>query len=64
MILPAQKFLIVIQFARDAHLVAGRAKLRGAHERFEKRLLVKLRFGFDHLLIDVLQNLLVLKAKG
>src|SRR6185369_3913845 len=34
MILAAQKIFIVIQIPRDADFMAGRAKLRRAHERF------------------------------
>ena len=56
MVLPAKKVLIMVQFPGDAHLVAGRAKLGGAHKWFEKGFLVKLGLALDQLLIDVLQQ--------
>ena len=54
-ILPAQKLFIVIECIREMNFVAGRAKIGGLMEFFEKRLFMQSRFGFDKLLINPLQ---------
>ncbi len=64
MILTAQKFLIMIQLAWNADLVAGRAKLGRPHEWFEKCFLMKLRLRFDQLLVDVLQHAIRAVGEG
>ena len=55
-ILAAQEFFIFVQLLRDADLVTGGTKFRGAHEWFQKGLFVKFRFCLDQLLVDVLEQ--------
>ena len=56
MVLAAQEILVVVQFHRQAHLVAGRTKVRRAMERFEERRFVEGGLGLDHLVVDPLQE--------
>ena len=56
MVLAAEEILVVVQVAGNADLVAGRTKLRRAHERFQEGLLVKLRLALDQLLVEVLEK--------
>ena len=57
MVLAAQELLIVIQVAAGMlTLWQVEQNSARAHERLEKRLLVKLRFRLDQLLVDVLQK--------
>jgi len=56
MILPSQELFIVVELVGNADLVAGRAELRALMQVLQERLLVELRFGFDKLLVDELQQ--------
>ena len=55
-ILPAEKILVVIEFAGQAHLVAGRAEFGRLVKRLEEGLFVKLGLGLDQLVVDELQH--------
>ena len=62
--LPTQKFFIVIECIREMNFVAGRAKIGGFVEFFEKRLFVQSRLGFNKLLINPLQCRIVTEREG
>ena len=55
-VLAAEELLVVVQFAGDADLVAGRAELGRLVQRLQERLLVELRLGLDELVVDPLQD--------
>ncbi len=55
-VLAAKKFLVVVEFLRQAHFVAGRTEFLGLVKRLQKRLLVEGRLGLDELLVDPLQR--------
>jgi hypothetical protein len=63
-VLATQKFFVVIQFERQADLVARRAELGRLVKRFQECLLVKPGFGFDELFIDPLQHGAVTEREG
>ncbi len=56
MVLAAKELLVVVQFHRQAHLVAGRAELGGLVERLQERLLVEVGLGLHELIVHPLQN--------
>ena len=62
-ILAAQEFLVLVQVRRNADLVAGRAKIRRAHERLQEGFLVELRLRLDQLLVEVLQEAICAVSK-
>src|SRR5262249_33860772 len=47
---------VMVDFHRNADLVASGAKHLGAMKRLQKGLLVKLGFGLDQLVVEPLQN--------
>ena len=63
-ILPSQKFLVMIDFARQRHLMAGRTEFGRLVQRLEKRVSMKGRLGLDELLVDPLQKLILTRCKG
>ncbi len=56
MVLSTQELFILIEILGNAHFMTGGTKLGGPHERLEEGLFVELRFGFNQLLVDVLEK--------
>lgn len=55
-ILPAQEFFVVVEFPGNTDLVAGGTEFGSPMERLKEGLLVKGRFSFDQLAVDVTQH--------
>ena len=56
--------LVVVQFGRQVHLVAGTAELGAAVQRFEKRGLVELGLGLHQLAVDPAQRRPLAEGEG
>src|SRR5947207_822872 len=57
MVLAAEELFVMVEFVRNADLVAGGTEFRSLVQILKKGLLVEFGFGFDQLLIDELEEL-------